>query len=97
MNILDSLYCFTPMNMSQFTSMENFKVLKAKAEIIFKEGKFLEIKIKKVKGKKPLDSKNLKKLETVVEKYRDDIVSKWVDFFVYNKNIEVREIRKKIS
>jgi hypothetical protein len=31
-----------------------------------------------------------------VEIYRDDIVRKWVDFFVYNKVIEPEKITKKI-
>ncbi len=69
----------------------------SKAEIIFQNGRFVEIRIKEVKGKQPLDSKNLKKLKTVVEKYRNDIVKKWIDFFVYNKRIEVEEINKKID
>jgi len=29
----------------------------------------------------------LKKFEKLVEAYRDDIVKKWIDFFVYNKEI----------
>jgi hypothetical protein len=68
----------------------------SKAEIIFENGKFKELVIKNVQGKKPLDAKNMKKFKKVVELYRDDIVRKWVDFFVYNKEITEEKITKKI-
>lgn len=68
----------------------------SKAEIIFKEGKFIGIKISNVKGKESLDLQNEKKFKRLVEVYRDDIVRKWVDFFVYNKIIVSEKITKKI-
>ena len=68
----------------------------SKAEIVFEDGKFIEIRISNVKGKEPLDSQNMKKFKRLVEVYRDDIVRKWVDFFVYNKIIESEKITKKI-
>ncbi len=68
----------------------------SKAEIIFDNGKFREIIIKEVPGKEPLDPRNLKKFKTIVELYRDDIVHKWIDFFVYNIEIVPEKITKKI-
>lgn len=68
----------------------------SKAEIIFFDGKFVKVRISSVIGKKPLDSQNLKKFKKLVEVYRDDIVRKWIDFFVYNKIIESEKITKKI-
>ncbi len=68
----------------------------SKADIIFENGKFIEVRISEVRGKAPLDSQNLKKIKRVVEAYRDDIVRKWVDFFVYNKVIETEVITKKL-
>jgi len=67
-----------------------------KAELIFENGKFVEVRITEVTGKEPLDSQNLKKFKKLVEKYRDDIVRKWVDFFIYNKPIESERITKKL-
>ena len=67
-----------------------------KAEIIFDEGKFVEVRISEVKGKEPLDPQNLKKFKKLVEAYRDDIVRKWIDFFVYHKVIEPEKIIKKL-
>ena len=66
----------------------------SKAEIIFENGKFKEIFIGKVPGKKPLDA--LKRFKRVVEVYRDDIVRKWIDFFIYNKEVVQEKITKKI-
>lgn len=60
--------------------MENIK--EEKVKIIFENGKFKEVVIKEVRGKKPFDVANLKKFRKVVEVYRDDIVRKWIDFFI---------------
>ena len=68
----------------------------SKAEIIFENGKFIEVRISKVKGKEPLDTYNRKKFKKFVEIYRDDIVRKWVDFFVYNKVVVAEKITKKL-
>ena len=68
----------------------------SKAEIIYENGKFLEVVIKNVAGKEPLNTQNLKKFKKLVEYYRDDIIRKWVDFFVFNKEIVTEKITKKI-
>jgi len=68
----------------------------SKAEIIFDNGKFKEIIIKDVQGKAPLDAQNLKKFKKIVELYRDDIVRKWIDFFIYNIEFPPEKIIRKI-
>ena len=68
----------------------------SKAEIIFENGKFVKIKISEVEGKKPLDVNHLKKFVKLVETYRDDIVRKWIDFFIYNIEITPEKITKKL-
>ena len=84
------------MNMNQFTFMVNFKIQKVKLKIVFENGKFKEIIIKEVLGKKPLDAQNVKKFKKVVELYRDDIIRKWIDFFVYNIDFSPEKITKKL-
>jgi len=69
----------------------------SKAEIIFENGEFKEVRVLAVKGKEPLDSKNEKRLRKLVEHFREDIVQKWVDFFVYNKEVKSEVITKKID
>lgn len=73
-----------------------YQGMESKAEIVFENGKFVEVIISEVKGKEPLDIQNRKKFKKLVELYRDDIVRKWIDFFVYNKVIETEKITKKI-
>jgi len=68
----------------------------SKAEIIFENGKFVEIRIGEVAGKRPLDRRKLAKFKQLVELYRDDIVHKWIDFFIYNKPVPSEMITKKI-
>lgn len=73
-----------------------FQDTENKAEIVFENGKFKEVIIKEVLGRKPLDAQNLKKFKKVVEIYRDDIVRKWIDFFVYNIDFSPEKITKKL-
>ena len=73
-----------------------FQGKESKAEIIFIDGVFKEIIIKNVSGKEPLDAQNLKKFKKVVDLYKDDIVNKWIDFFIYNKEIKSIKISNKL-
>jgi len=68
----------------------------SKAEIIFENGKFVEIRICEVAGKRPLDRRRQAMFKQLVESYRDDIVNKWIDFFIYNKPVQSEMITKKI-
>ncbi|MCX6251090.1 MAG: DUF4160 domain-containing protein [Bacteroidetes bacterium] len=68
----------------------------SKAEIVFENGKFKEIVVREVEGKKPLKINHMKKFLKLVEIYRDDIVRKWIDFFIYNVEITPEKITKKL-
>ncbi len=69
----------------------------SKAEFYIENGEIIEIKIKTVKGRKPLKGKDLKNLKVFLEIYADEIVHKWIDFFVYHKDIEFKKITKKLK
>ena len=69
----------------------------SKAEIILENGKVKEVKIKKVKGKKPLKVSVLKDFRDFVEIYADDIVKKWIDYFVYHKQLTCENINRRIK
>lgn len=73
-----------------------YQGMESKAEIIFVDGVFKEIRISEVKGKKPLDKKSLKNFSIFVQAYKLEIVNKWIEFFVYNKAIEPEIITKKL-
>ncbi|MBM3410409.1 MAG: DUF4160 domain-containing protein [Bacteroidetes bacterium] len=69
----------------------------SKAEFYIIEGKIVEIKIKPVKGLIPLTGSTLRDFEEFLEKFSYKIVEKWIDYFVYHKNIEFEKITKRIK
>jgi hypothetical protein len=69
----------------------------SKAEFYIVDGKIVEIKIKTIKGLKPLIGSKLKDFEAFLEKYADKIVLKWIDYFVYHKDIEFEKINTRIK
>ena len=69
----------------------------SKAEFYIVDGKIVEIKIKTIKGLKPLTGSKLKDFEDFLEKYADKIVQKWIDYFVYHKDIEFEKITTRIK
>jgi hypothetical protein len=69
----------------------------SKAEFYIVDGKIVEIKIKAIKGLKPLTGSKLKDFEIFLEEYADKIVLKWIDYFVYHKDIEFEKINTRIK
>lgn len=74
-----------------------YQARECKAEFIIVEGKIVEIKILPIKGKAHLSLKETKKFETLVEHFKEDIVKKWIDFFVMNKEIKPVTINRKLD
>ncbi|WP_421876207.1 DUF4160 domain-containing protein [Marinoscillum sp.] len=69
----------------------------SKAEIILENGKYVDIVIKTVAGKDPLPKKELKNFVKLVQLYKEDIVRKWIDFFVYNVEIKPERINNRLK
>jgi hypothetical protein len=69
----------------------------SKAEFYIVNGEISEIRIKLVKDKRPLKSAKLKDFEKFLEVYADKIVQKWVDYFVYHKEVEFERITNKLK
>jgi len=74
----------------------NYQGSETRAEIVVVDGKIVKVVFKKVRGKKPLPVSKLSAFKKLVNKYSDDIVKKWVDYFVYNKPIKPKRITKVI-
>ncbi len=74
----------------------NIRIRKVRLKLFLRIREFVEVRITKVKGKEPLDANNRKLFKKFVEFYHDEIVRKWVDFFVYNKVVVAEKITKKI-
>ena len=68
----------------------------SKAEFYITNGEIIEIKIVNVKNRKPLKGKQLKKFTKFLEIYANAIVQKWIDYFVYHKQIKFEKITKKL-
>ena len=67
----------------------------SKAEFIIANGKIIEIRIKENKGYKPLKGTDLKNFKDFLSIYATEIVKKWIDYFVYHKDIDFKRITKK--
>lgn len=69
----------------------------SKAEIYIVDGKIIEIKIKSIKGSRPLSGSKLKDFEKFLETFADRIVQKWIDYFVFHKEVEFEKINTRIK
>lgn len=69
----------------------------SKAEFFIVNCKIEEIKIKPIKGAKPLDGNKLKDFKVFLEAYADRIVEKWISYFVYHKDVEFERINTRIK
>jgi hypothetical protein len=74
-----------------------YQAFESKADFIIVDGKIIDIKIKDVKGKRSLPKKELKEFKNFVNKFKEDIVQKWVDYFVYHKSVQCIKIEGKVK
>jgi hypothetical protein len=68
-----------------------------KAEIIVENGKVKRVRFIKVVNVPPLAGAHLKDFKTLVTARAEDIVAKWVDFFVFKKQIKTERITKRVK
>jgi len=69
----------------------------SKAEFYLMDGKIVEIKIKSIKGLRPLTDGKLNDFKDFLEKYADKIVQKWIDYFIYHKDVDFERINSRIK
>ncbi len=69
----------------------------SKAEFMIIDGKVVEITIKKVKGRKPLPPNILNDFRSFVNAYSDQIVQKWIDYFVLHKQVKCEKVERKVK
>jgi len=69
----------------------------SKAEFYIINGVISEIKITNIKGTAPLKGRELKDFETFLEQYAEKIVEKWINYFVYHKDVEFEKITKRLK
>lgn len=56
----------------------------SRAELIVENGRVVRIELSEVAGRRPLEGQRLADFEQLVETKADDIVRRWIDFFVNN-------------
>jgi hypothetical protein len=69
----------------------------SKAEFIIVDGKISQILIKNVKGKQALPVNELREFQEFTEAFKNEIVQKWVDYFVFHKQINCIKIEGKVK
>lgn len=68
-----------------------------KAEIIVKDGKVKKIRYVAVGNTPPLAGKHERDFKALVAARAEDIVSKWIAFFVLKKAVKLERITKRIK
>jgi hypothetical protein len=71
--------------------------IESKAEFFIINGVIAEIRITRIKGVLPLKGSELKDFEIFLSNYAGKIVEKWIDYFVYHKEVEFEKITKRLS
>ena len=69
----------------------------ARAEILLKDGKVVRIVFSVIRGKPPLSAGKLKDFQVVVRARAEDIVRRWVDFFVFKRHNKPEIINRKLK
>ena len=69
----------------------------SKAEFVIENGEVTEIRIKTVSGMAPLPKSEMKKFKDFLKVYTNDIVKKWIDYFILHKDVPFERITKKIK
>jgi hypothetical protein len=68
-----------------------------KAELIVQNGEITDIRFCSIKGRRPLDAPQLADFKKLVSNHSQDILDKWVAFFVLHKPITAERITRRIS
>jgi hypothetical protein len=69
----------------------------SRAEIIVQEGRIAGIEFGNVLGKRPLEGQKLKDFETLVSAKAEEIVERWINFFVHNVRSKPEIITRRIK
>ena len=69
----------------------------SKAELIIEHGRVVEIIVSSVRGKRPLRGRELLDFETLIRHYADEIVQKWIDYFILHQQVQSQRITTRIE
>ncbi len=69
----------------------------SRADILLENGRVVRVEIGDVPGKRPLRGRRLKDFETFANVRADEIVRRWIDFFVNNIRTKPEIITRRIK
>ena len=69
----------------------------SKFEILIQNGEIKGIRSKTVRGRKTPDRVQQQLLQEFVEAYAEQIVQRWIDYFVYNREIATEIINQRVK
>lgn len=69
----------------------------SKAEFIIVNGKIIEVRIKSIKEAPPLGNNDSNLFKEFLEVYSEQIIQKWIDYFVLHKDVNYEKITKKLK
>jgi hypothetical protein len=74
-----------------------FQGRESRAEIILVNGAITEIRYAAAGGRAPLERNEMRFFQEIVAAKADEIVSKWIDFFVLHKSITPERITRRLK
>jgi hypothetical protein len=73
-----------------------FQGQECRAELLLENGRVVRVVFRKIAGRPPLTGGHLKDFKQLVRARADDIVRRWVDFFVLNKHSKTEIITRRL-
>lgn len=69
----------------------------SRAEFIIIEGEVIEINFTDVTGRQPLQSNEMRYFKEIVTTKTNEIIQKWIDFFVLHKHVSAENITRRLK
>ena len=68
-----------------------------RAELVIRDGRVMDIIYLPIRGRRPLEGAQLQDFQTLVRHHADDIVRKWIDYFVLHRRVAPEVITRRIK
>ena len=69
----------------------------SKAQLIVENGRVIDISYSSVKGRRPLNQSEMSNFQDLTKHCADEIVQKWIDYFVLHRQIVLQKITQRIK
>ncbi|MDO9224900.1 MAG: DUF4160 domain-containing protein [Pseudomonadota bacterium] len=68
-----------------------------RAELLLIDGKVVEIRYSAMTGRTPLSAREMQYFQEIASARADDIVAKWIDFFVLHKHVASERLTQRLK